>query len=91
MEKLISSFQLDELVRDTGKLFMVSGKVDQILTALYFQLRIVYNTHMTDDGVDKRELVQLYRSLCAMLLTVRDVLYLILFVLDGMRRSFDAK
>ena len=32
---------------------MVSGKVDQILTALYFQLRIVYNTHMTDESVDK--------------------------------------
>uniref|UniRef100_A0A914V058 TOG domain-containing protein n=1 Tax=Plectus sambesii TaxID=2011161 RepID=A0A914V058_9BILA len=75
--------QLEELVRDTGKLFMVSGKIDQILTALYFQLRIVYNTHMTDESADKRELVQLYRSLCAMLLSLVNVAELAREATDG--------
>lgn len=48
----------------------MAGKVDTVLTALYFQLRVIYSTHMNDDSISPHELTKLYQSLCAMLLSV---------------------
>ncbi len=62
--------QLEELIKDDERSGLLKGKVDQILMALYFQLRMAYSTHMADEEIDKKEVVQLYRSLGAMFLSV---------------------
>ncbi len=61
--------QLDELVKEE-KCEVLTGKVDQILTALYFQLRMAYSTHMADDSIEKSQVVDIYRSIGSMLLSV---------------------
>ncbi len=49
---------------------MLAGRVDQLLTVLFFQFRLVHNTHLADDNFDKQLLIKVYRGMCALLLSV---------------------
>ncbi|CAL9697086.1 unnamed protein product [Knipowitschia caucasica] len=52
--------QIDEVVRQEDKAEVMSGHIDQFLIATIMQLRLIYNTHMADDRLDKLEIFKLY-------------------------------
>ncbi|XP_053304724.1 cytoskeleton-associated protein 5 isoform X2 [Spea bombifrons] len=52
--------QLDEVLRQEDKAEAMSGHIDQFLIATFMQLRLVYNTHMADERLDKDDIVRLY-------------------------------
>uniref|UniRef100_A0A8C5MTL3 Cytoskeleton associated protein 5 n=1 Tax=Leptobrachium leishanense TaxID=445787 RepID=A0A8C5MTL3_9ANUR len=52
--------QIDEVLRQEDKAEAMSGHIDQFLIATFMQLRLVYNTHMADERLDKEEIVRLY-------------------------------
>lgn len=57
-------------MKDADKAMMLAGRVDQLLTVLFFQFRLVHNTHLADDTFDKQLLIKVYRGMCALLLSV---------------------
>ncbi|XP_075044282.1 cytoskeleton-associated protein 5 isoform X2 [Mixophyes fleayi] len=52
--------QIDEVLRQEDKAEAMSGHIDQFLIATFMQLRLVYNTHMADERLDKDDIVRLY-------------------------------
>nr|XP_006117368.1 cytoskeleton-associated protein 5 [Pelodiscus sinensis] len=52
--------QIDEVLRQEDKAEAMSGHIDQFLIATFMQLRLIYNTHMADEKLDKDEIVKLY-------------------------------
>ncbi|XP_063800617.1 cytoskeleton-associated protein 5 isoform X2 [Pseudophryne corroboree] len=52
--------QIDEVLRQEDKAEAMSGHIDQFLIATSMQLRLVYNTHMADERLDKDDIVRLY-------------------------------
>ncbi|XP_035251998.1 cytoskeleton-associated protein 5-like isoform X2 [Anguilla anguilla] len=52
--------QVDEVLRQDDKAEAMSGHIDQFLIATFMQLRLIYNTHMADDRLDKRDIFKLY-------------------------------
>ncbi|XP_075439924.1 cytoskeleton-associated protein 5 isoform X3 [Ascaphus truei] len=52
--------QIDEVLRQEDKAEAMSGHIDQFLIATFMQLRLVYNTYMADERVDKDDTVRLY-------------------------------
>lgn len=52
--------QLDEVFRQDDKVEAMSGHIDQFLIAAFMQLRLIYNTHMADERLDKRDIFKLY-------------------------------
>lgn len=49
----------------------MSGHIDQFLIATFMQLRLIYNTHMADEKLDKDEIVRLYSCIIGSMITVR--------------------
>uniref|UniRef100_A0A8C7SJI1 Cytoskeleton associated protein 5 n=1 Tax=Oncorhynchus mykiss TaxID=8022 RepID=A0A8C7SJI1_ONCMY len=52
--------QIDEVLRQEDKAEAMSGHIDQFLIATFMQLRLIYNTHMADDRLDKKDIFKLY-------------------------------
>lgn len=52
--------QIDEVLRQEDKAEAMSGHIDQFLIATIMQLRLIYNTHMADERLDKDDIVRLY-------------------------------
>ncbi|XP_044126163.1 cytoskeleton-associated protein 5 isoform X1 [Bufo gargarizans] len=52
--------QIDEVLRQEDKAEAMSGHIDQFLIATFMQLRLVYNTHMADERLDKDDIIRLY-------------------------------
>ncbi|XP_069821985.1 cytoskeleton-associated protein 5 isoform X3 [Dendropsophus ebraccatus] len=52
--------QIDEVLRQEDKAEAMSGHIDQFLIATFMQLRLIYNTHMADERLDKDDIVRLY-------------------------------
>ncbi|XP_018417650.1 PREDICTED: cytoskeleton-associated protein 5 [Nanorana parkeri] len=52
--------QIDEVLRQEDKAEAMSGHIDQFLIATVMQLRLIYNTHMADERLDKDDIVRLY-------------------------------
>ncbi|XP_074129098.1 cytoskeleton-associated protein 5 isoform X1 [Sminthopsis crassicaudata] len=52
--------QIDEVLRQEDKSEAMSGHIDQFLIATFMQLRLIYNTHMADEKLDKDEIIKLY-------------------------------
>ena len=48
----------------------MSGHIDQFLIATLMQLRLIYNTHMADDRLDKRDIFKLYSCIIGNMLSV---------------------
>lgn len=49
----------------------MSGHIDQFLIATFMQLRLIYNTHMADEKLDKDEIVKLYSCIIGSMISVR--------------------
>uniref|UniRef100_A0A8C2X2J8 Cytoskeleton associated protein 5 n=1 Tax=Cyclopterus lumpus TaxID=8103 RepID=A0A8C2X2J8_CYCLU len=52
--------QIDELLRQEDKAEVMSGHIDQFLIATFMQLRLIYSTHMADERLDKKDIINLY-------------------------------
>lgn len=49
----------------------MSGHIDQFLIATVMQLRLVYNTHMADERLDRDDIVRLYSCIIGNMISVR--------------------
>lgn len=48
----------------------MSGHIDQFLIATFMQLRLIYNTHMADEKLDKDEILKLYSCIIGNMISV---------------------
>ncbi|XP_035276020.1 cytoskeleton-associated protein 5-like isoform X3 [Anguilla anguilla] len=71
--------QIDEVLRQEDKAEAMSGHIDQFLIATLMQLRLIYNTHMADDRLDKAEIFKLYSCIIGNMLS--------LFSIEGLARE----
>ncbi|XP_053175118.1 cytoskeleton-associated protein 5 isoform X3 [Scomber japonicus] len=62
--------QIDEVLRQEDKAEVMSGHIDQFLIATFMQLRLLYNTHMADDRLDKRDIFKLYSCIIGNMLSL---------------------
>ncbi|TRY98078.1 hypothetical protein DNTS_023531 [Danionella cerebrum] len=62
--------QIDEVLRQTDKAEAMSGHIDQFLIATFMQLRLIYNTHMADDRLDKKDIFKLYSCIIGNMLSL---------------------
>ncbi|XP_062276315.1 cytoskeleton-associated protein 5 isoform X3 [Scomber scombrus] len=62
--------QIDEVLRQEDKAEVMSGHIDQFLIATFMQLRLIYNTHMADDRLDKRDIFKLYSCIIGNMLSL---------------------
>ncbi|NXU51845.1 CKAP5 protein, partial [Turnix velox] len=62
--------QIDEVLRQEYKVEVMSAHIDQFLIATLMQLRLIYNTHMADEKLDKDEIVKLYSCIIGSLITL---------------------
>lgn len=62
--------QIDEVLRQADKAEAMSGHIDQFLIATFMQLRLIYNTHMADDRLDKKDIFKLYSCIIGNMLSV---------------------
>lgn len=62
--------QIDEVLRQADKAEAMSGHIDQFLIATFMQLRLIYNTHMADDRLDKKDIFKLYSCILGNMLSV---------------------
>ncbi|XP_048856026.1 cytoskeleton-associated protein 5-like isoform X1 [Brienomyrus brachyistius] len=62
--------QIDEVLRQKDKAEAMSGHIDQFLIATFMQLRLIYNTHMADDRLDKKEIFKLYSCIIGNMLSL---------------------
>lgn len=53
----------------------MSGHIDQFLIATFMQLRLIYNTHMADEKLDKDEIVKLYSCIIGNMISVKFSAY----------------
>lgn len=70
-KNLFICLQIDEVLRQADKAEAMSGHIDQFLIATFMQLRLIYNTHMADDRLDKKEIFKLYSCIIGNMLSVR--------------------
>uniref|UniRef100_A0A915HHT2 TOG domain-containing protein n=1 Tax=Romanomermis culicivorax TaxID=13658 RepID=A0A915HHT2_ROMCU len=78
-----SLVQLDEILKDGSKNHYLTGKIDQLLMAVYFQFRMACSTHMKDINVDQNDVLRLYRHLVVVLLSLCSAGDLIKEASDG--------
>lgn len=64
-------YQIDEVLRQEDKAEAMSGHIDQFLIATFMQLRLIYNTHMADEKLDKDEIIKLYSCIIGNMISVR--------------------
>lgn len=69
--------QIDEVLRQADKAEAMSGHIDQFLIATFMQLRLIYNTHMADDRLDKKDIFKLYSCIIGNMLSVSAALLLV--------------
>ncbi|XP_065129691.2 cytoskeleton-associated protein 5 isoform X2 [Paramisgurnus dabryanus] len=62
--------QIDEVLRQADKAEAMSGHIDQFLIATFMQLRLIYNTHMADDRLDKKDIFKLYSCILGNMLSL---------------------
>lgn len=62
--------QIDEVLRQEDKAEVMSGHIDQFLIATLMQLRLIYNSHMADDRLDKRDIFKLYSCIIGNMLSL---------------------
>ncbi|XP_067356900.1 cytoskeleton-associated protein 5 isoform X3 [Channa argus] len=62
--------QIDEVLRQEDKAEVMSGHIDQFLIATFMQLRLIYNTHMADDRLDKKDIIKLYSCIIGNMLSL---------------------
>uniref|UniRef100_A0A674F6Z8 Cytoskeleton associated protein 5 n=1 Tax=Salmo trutta TaxID=8032 RepID=A0A674F6Z8_SALTR len=62
--------QIDEVLRQEDKADAMSGHIDQFLIATFMQLRLIYNTHMADDRLDKKDIFKLYSCIIGNMLSL---------------------
>ncbi|KAI2648457.1 Cytoskeleton-associated protein 5 [Labeo rohita] len=62
--------QIDEVLRQADKAEAMSGHIDQFLIATFMQLRLIYNTHMADDRLDKEDIFKLYSCIIGNMLSL---------------------
>uniref|UniRef100_A0A3B4BCM0 TOG domain-containing protein n=1 Tax=Periophthalmus magnuspinnatus TaxID=409849 RepID=A0A3B4BCM0_9GOBI len=62
--------QIDEVLRQEDKAEVMSGHIDQFLIATFMQLRLIYNTHMADDRLDKKDIFKLYSCIIGNMLSL---------------------
>ncbi|KAG7467929.1 hypothetical protein MATL_G00137420 [Megalops atlanticus] len=62
--------QIDEVLRQEDKAEAMSGHIDQFLIATLMQLRLIYNTHMADDRLDKADIFKLYSCIIGNMLSL---------------------
>uniref|UniRef100_A0A8C7D0H3 Cytoskeleton associated protein 5 n=1 Tax=Oncorhynchus kisutch TaxID=8019 RepID=A0A8C7D0H3_ONCKI len=62
--------QIDEVLRQEDKAEAMSGHIDQFLIATFMQLRLIYNTHMADDRLDKKDIFKLYSCIIGNMLSL---------------------
>ncbi|KAG8126004.1 hypothetical protein E2320_021285 [Naja naja] len=65
--------QIDEVLRQEDKAEAMSGHIDQFLVATYMQLRLIYNTHMADEKLDKDEIVKLYSCIIGNMISLFQI------------------
>lgn len=71
--------QIDEVLRQEDKAEAMSGHIDQFLIATVMQLRLVYNTHMADERLDRDDIVRLYSCIIGNMIS--------LFQMEGLARE----
>lgn len=64
-------YQIDEVLRQEDKAEAMSGHIDQFLIATFMQLRLIYNTHMADEKLEKDEIIKLYSCIIGNMISVR--------------------
>ncbi|PKU35108.1 cytoskeleton-associated protein 5 [Limosa lapponica baueri] len=64
---------IDEVLRQEYKVEVMSGHIDQFLIATFMQLRLIYNTHMADEKLDKDEIVRLYSCIIGSMITLFQI------------------
>ncbi|KAM4618375.1 cytoskeleton-associated protein 5 [Polymixia lowei] len=62
--------QIDEVLRQEDKAEVMSGHIDQFLIATFMQLRLIYNTHMADDRLDRKDIFKLYSCIIGNMLSL---------------------
>ncbi|XP_029992066.1 cytoskeleton-associated protein 5 isoform X3 [Sphaeramia orbicularis] len=62
--------QIDEVLRQEDKAEVMSGHIDQFLIATFMQLRLIYNTHMADERLDKKDIFKLYSCIIGNMLSL---------------------
>ncbi|NXF32228.1 CKAP5 protein, partial [Nyctibius bracteatus] len=65
--------QIDEVLKQEYKVEVMSGHIDQFLIATFMQLRLIYNTHMADEKLDKEEIVKLYSCIIGCLIALFQI------------------
>ncbi|XP_062973560.1 cytoskeleton-associated protein 5 isoform X2 [Elgaria multicarinata webbii] len=65
--------QIDEVLRQEDKAEAMSGHIDQFLIATFMQLRLIYNTHMADEKLDKDEIVKLYSCIIGNMISLFQI------------------
>lgn len=73
--------QIDEVLRQEDKAEAMSGHIDQFLIATFMQLRLIYNTHMADEKLEKDEIIKLYSCIIGNMISVRAFLQITCFPL----------
>jgi len=66
--------QLSDILLDGTKAHMLTGKVDQVLMAVYFQMGLVTSTHLADETMPLEQVSKSYQSIVALLLAVGDTI-----------------
>ncbi len=84
--------QIDEVLRQADKAEAMSGHIDQFLIATFMQLRLIYNTHMADDRLDKKDIFKLYSCIIGNMLSVSAALLVVweesfCFSIENSRKS----
>lgn len=74
--------QIDEVLRQEDKAEAMSGHIDQFLIATFMQLRLIYNTHMADEKLEKDEIIKLYSCIIGNMISVRAPLQISSFPLS---------
>lgn len=75
-------YQIDEVLRQEDKAEAMSGHIDQFLIATFMQLKLIYNTHMADEKLEKDEIIKLYSCIIGNMISVRAPLQVIHFSLQ---------
>ncbi|XP_068947644.1 cytoskeleton-associated protein 5 isoform X1 [Petaurus breviceps papuanus] len=65
--------QIDEVLRQEDKSEAMSGHIDQFLIATFMQLRLIYNTHMADEKLDKDEIIKLYSCIIGNMISLFQI------------------
>lgn len=62
--------QIDEVLQQEDKAEVMVAHIDQFLIATVMQLRLIYNTHMANDQLDKKDLIKLYSCIICNMVSV---------------------